>query len=264
MTTESGQAIVISPDTVRKKADEVAALEKKAAAAKQELAAMVTLVRLSGHGDWVTPQIDLIFKTGDSVTLVEFKNLASREGSWTFEIGRVLANADKGLTLSEIKEALQQTHLAERTRTNPNGFYNGVDRLEKAGEVVKYKGRVFATARYEEFMERVKRGEVEDLSGEDDKQTIAAALVDIISRHPNGIVAGDIVAEASKPPISASAASVYNNLSKVYARKLVRRDSGTYYPLNEMGRSQNTESGPETGEVAASPIGSQSSRKLLL
>ena len=257
VVTESGDIITISADTVRHKVEEVKALEMKVTAAKEELRMLAGYLKALGKAEWLPENLTLLTAEENRSPFAPAQNkgrLRSEHGTWTSELLRIISDAPNGMTYAEIKDALADTVLAHRLIENPTGFYNGVARLEKINEAVKYKGRLFSRFMYQEFTEKVKRGEVEDLSGEVEKPTIAAALVDIINRHPEGVTPSEIVAEAGRPPVDASPASVYNNLSKVAARRMAIRDGGKYYPLNEMGRSQVTESSPDAGGVAAPPV----------
>lgn len=254
--TESSDIITISADTVRQKVDEVKLLEMKVVAAKDELRMLAGYLKALGKSEWLPSEVMVLTAEGTQRLAIPVRKGPPRSdsGTWSSEIYRAVANATEGMTFAEIKAAMAETDIGTRLTTNPNGFYNGIARLEKLGDVVKYKGRLFSRQMYNEFKVKVARGEVEDLSGEGDKPTVAAALVEIINRHPEGITPREMVAEAGRPPVDASPASVYNNLSKVAARRMAVRDGGKYYPLNEMGRSQVTESSPDAGGVAAPPV----------
>lgn len=257
--TDSGQSIVISPGTIRQKADEVSALEKQAEAARKELNLLVAYLKAVGREEWVPSDLrsaDAVFTQGGTVMITQAK-YGSREGSWTGEIGTVLARYPEGATYAEIKAGLEDSVIGARLKSNPAGFYNGVDRLIKYGEAVKYKGRVFSTPHHEAFLERVRRGEAPDLSGEEGKQTVGGALVEVIDRHPEGITPGEIIAEANRLALNIAPNTVYNTLSKILLAERVRRDSGKYYPLNEMGRSQVTESSPDAGGAPTPPVENQ-------
>jgi len=243
--SDSDANIVISAESVRQKADEVAELERKAAKGREELQLLVNYLRFIGRDDWVPSNLVILSREENS-----FQPLRNEPGTWTGETMRVLASAPNGVSLTAIRDALAKGELAERLKNNPNGFYNGVSRLESNGDAVRYKGMVFSKANYDAFMARLARGEVEDLSGEDERRTVADVLVEYIEKYSGGVATKQIVQDMVALGVVPSAASVYNVLSKIVRAERVRRDKGIYFPLNEMDRPQTTESGPETGQRA--------------
>lgn len=252
------EPIVISPATVRQKADEVAALERRVAAAREELSHLVAFLKAAGRADWIPDNLIIVSAAANQRAVLPGKARAEH-GTWTSEIRHILDKAPNGMTFEHIKLALEETPLADRLTSNPNGFYNGVSILEKRGEAAKYKGRVFTVPLLDAFKERVRAGEIEDLSGKEGAITVSEAAVELINQHPNGIKARDLTEALVRAKAAPSAGSVYNVLSKLATRGRVRRSEGVYYPLKENGPP---EGGPDTGEAGTSPIENRDHRQL--
>ena len=123
--------------------------------------------------------------------------------------------------MSELAAALKG-----KVKGRPEGIYNAIAKMAAKSSVVKHNGKIFAPGVFDEFMERVKRGEIEDAPAE--RPSISDTMVDFVDQNPNGVEAAEIV-KAMKA-IGMSPGTVYNNLSKIVAKGRVRREGKLYLP----------------------------------
>jgi hypothetical protein len=228
--SESEQ-IVISPETVREQARTVEGLERQAQEAREALNLLIGYLRATGKTDWIPASLANHATPAWGERKKKPGRAPAESGTWASEILLVIQNAADGMSAAEVKAAMADGRMAERLHASPNGFYNGVARLERNGDLVKYKGRLFARERMAEFLRRVADGEVADLTGRESGDTIIDQLVDFVAENDYGVTANQIVKGMTSTGMPAG--SVYNNLSKAVSKGRVRREGKLYYPLED-------------------------------
>lgn len=180
------------------------------------------------------------------------------ERAWT-DIVLALANGERGgRTARWFREAVSADPLlAERHAASLTGLHNALSRLALRGELLK-RGNLYYSP---ETLKMIEAGDLEEVEEEGETHSIASMLNEIIAKHPQGITAGDMVAEArSHPALAAKAeggtAFVYSFLSReVFRNRLIKDGDVYHFPSNRDGAPPaKASSAPTEGEGATSPI----------
>lgn len=235
------QQIVLSKEAVRKEWAAVLEAERQARVLRERFSLLAGYLRLTGNEDWVPVE------AAAAIGPPKMGRTKAERGTWTSEIMILLEDRADGIETGDLKTALSEGPMSERAHSSPNAFYNALSKLESQGVVKKYKGRVFTTARLDDFLARVERGEVQDLAGRSGAGTIVDALADVVAMHPEGISPRDVVKAVESQGVAAG--SVYNNLTKAMMKNRIRREGKLYFPPNEKGPPKG---GPDTGEAPTS------------
>jgi len=229
------EAIVLTPDGIRKRVEDQKALEKQAAEGRAGLEMLFGYLRLVGKSHWIPEGAET---ATDSEKGGHRTHRDESRITWTSEIVRALGQHPEGATNDNVREIIRVGPIGDRLRTNPNGYYTGVKRLEESGDLVRYKGRLFTRHLYDAFAEKVRRGEIGDIS-DDEQLNTAGILVAYINQHPEGIIPKQAVKDLEFQGVSQGA--IYNTLSKIAVKGRVRREGGKYYPLNNEAPSGHPE-----------------------
>ncbi|UCI25106.1 hypothetical protein [Mesorhizobium sp. B2-8-5] len=234
----SDSIITISEESVRHEGEQIALAFKEWEARKRAYDKLIEYLLVVGKEDWV-PASYVVPEVAGPKASHKTEGLTARNGpTWAGEVLRGLENYPDGATPSELLEVVRQGPMRENALNNPNGIYNAVSRLEKAGEIKRHNGRLFLPNRLDQFMERVHSGEIVDYHGSGD-ETNSDVLVRVISES-DGLEAGEIVEMMSKRGMSAG--SVYNTLSKIALKGRVRREGKLYLPVKNEALPEQSES----------------------
>lgn len=255
LAVAESKPIVLTREGVREEWEEVRKIERAAAERRARFTHLAQYLVGVGNSDWVPSEAAPVgehFKKGKP---------RAESGTWTSEILLIVEKEPDGVEMGRIRELLAKGVMAGKMLQNPNGFYNGVKRLEDLGNVVRYKGRVFTTEHMADFLARVERGEVAEPDGRAGSRTIIDMLADFINHRPEGMTAREMVRAMEEEGMASG--SVYNNLSKAVNKNRIRREGNRYYPLKENEPPQDTGSGSETGGDAPT-IEDQAAYKRLL
>jgi hypothetical protein len=180
------------------------------------------------------------------------------ERAWTDIVLALINDERGGRTARWFREAaLNDPLLAERHEASPTGMHNALSRLAARGELEK-RGNLYYLP---STLESIEAGELEAEEDEGETHSIAGLLNEIVARHPRGITAGEVVAEARKHPALAakavgSTAFVYSFLSRETFRGRLIKDGDVYrFSSKRDGASTaHTDDAPVAGEGRTSPI----------
>lgn len=182
--------------------------------------------------------------------------------SWTREISRILRENAGPVGFRELRAEIERGPLAERMARSDKGFYGAVGKLEKRGDLVKYKGWLFDPGAFRTFQHELAAGMRDDLEDKTHQRSspMGNRILEILSRHPNGIESKRLVEELKRDPafadvIKRNATSAYNVFTRLVKRGEIRKEGRVYYPLKE---NDPPLGGSDTGEVEAPPNERQS------
>lgn len=174
------------------------------------------------------------------------KEIAKRRSggkSWTATIRRIVNARGSYMSYAEVKDEVAKTHLGETLKRTEKAFYGGIKKLCDRGELVKHNGHLFAPKAYQEFMEDLRAGRVEDLQdtrGPDGgRSPNEIAIERFLVRHPNGATTGQIVYHLLNDPpadleVTTNKKSIYNLLSRQKKNgALIKRGERYYLPKDE-------------------------------
>jgi hypothetical protein len=184
--------------------------------------------------------------------------------SWTATMLRLIKRADRGLAYAELKELVLDTHLGETLARTDKAFYGGIRKLEKAGDIIKYKGYLFSSATYKKFKADLAVGLIEDLpdisSQREGESPNEIAVRRFVAEQPNGVSTAAIVNHLlNNPPsdlvITKNRNSIYNLLSRWRRKGTLFKREGKYFlpPQENEAPTGNAEGASETGG-AATPL----------
>jgi hypothetical protein len=154
----------------------------------------------------------------------------------------------------EAKAEVLKSDLAEKFQQSDKGFYNAIARLNKAGDIVAYKGHLFAPAAYQKFKEDLAAGRVRDLRVENaaHRSPIGEATLDILRRRKAGAESGHLSWELKKNAefakiIEKNKTHPYNVFARLIKMRQVTKRGKRYYALREEAPS-SSEGAPNTSD----------------
>ncbi|WP_395820687.1 hypothetical protein [Devosia sp.] len=205
--------------------------EKQAAAAKRRVSVWIDFLRTEGRSDWIPSNLVLLSQEDHRRVSGKKGKAPAERGTWTAEVLYELAELAQGATPLELRAIMLKGQMADRMKSNINGFYNALARLTEAGKVVKHRGHLFTSETYAAFKERVLKGEVADHPEELERPaTMVDLTVSLIGEHPQGIEVSEIIEKMMAAGHVDNAGSIYNVMSKLNNKGLVRREGRKYFP----------------------------------
>lgn len=173
-----------------------------------------------------------------------------REGTWMTEIMRVLADEERGASYDDLKAGIELGAFAERLKQSDKGLYGGVAKLEATGELVKYKGRLFASGAFQTFQARLAAGEIEDITEVEKSRPspMAEAILSFVFSH-GPAASRDIVDHLRgmhdfEAVVNKNRTSAYNVITRLVDRNQLQKKDGHYY----IGKNDSGGSASDDGE----------------
>lgn len=158
-----------------------------------------------------------------------------REVTWMTEIMRVLSEEARGASYEDLRAGIELGPLSERLAQSDKGLYGGVAKLEAAGELSKYKGRLFTTGLFADFQQKVLAGEMEDISEVEKARPspMGDAILYFINANP-GAASRDVVEhlramQEFEAVVNKNKTSAYNVLTRLVERRQLLKQDGSYY-----------------------------------
>jgi len=159
-----------------------------------------------------------------------------RERTWMTEIMAVLANEERGASYDDLKAGIELGPFAERLKQSDKGLYGGVGKLEATGELVKYKGRLFASAAFQAFQTRLAAGEIEDISEVEKARPspMANEILKYLTENGRPASSREIVdhlkgVEAFAAVVNKNSSSAYNVINRLLNRGEIGKQDGLYH-----------------------------------
>jgi hypothetical protein len=186
-------------------------------------------------------------------------------GEWKPIIRLIVQTAPaQPVSYSEAKAEILKSELADKFQKSDKGFYNAIARLNKAGEIIAYKGHLFAPDVFRKFQEDLAAGRVRELrmANAAHRSPMGEATLDILSRRKAGAESGHLIWELRKNPEFAAAIDKnkthpYNVFARlVKTGEVIKRGKRYYYPRSEKEAPSNPESAPISSESRDAAQGS--------
>jgi hypothetical protein len=156
-------------------------------------------------------------------------------GTWTGTIRGILEKVGGGLTYEELRAEVMKTDLGEKLQQNDKSFYGAIARLADGEHLVRHKGRVFASAAYEQFMKDVAAGKAADTTAPlaAHKSPMTDAVRAFLKTREYGAVSGEIVSELKKnpefvPTLERNKTHIYNILARLKSRDEIIKKGERY------------------------------------
>jgi hypothetical protein len=188
--------------------------------------------------------------------------------TWPHLIEEGVRNSGQGIRQKELLDQLRAGPYGQRLVESESGYYNAIQKVLRRKQIIKRGDWLFTPAQYDQYMDRLGKGEVQDVAEEADYGSPAAAeAVRFISARP-GSKSIDVIKaiwEAHSEPNPPSKTSLYNMLARLVEQRKVRKDDqGRFYPaqMTEAPEALPSEASA-AGEVGASPDDAQPSLRLV-
>lgn len=136
---------------------------------------------------------------------------------------------EDGATYDDIREAILKSPLADKYRKSDKGFYTGLAKLKRRGELVDHNGYVFTPANLEIYRRKVAAGLKPDKSrdpGSEKRDSPVYHLVlEEIAKTP-GLIAKDVIArirerDERSRTLTENENSVYNAIARLKKRGVI-------------------------------------------
>lgn len=193
--------------------------------------------------------------------------------TWATEVLRAVQQSERGfLSYEGIREALRNGPLAEKLARTDKSFHGAVAKLHESGDLVRHNEHAFMPDVYQEHMEKVRRGQTEDVRPQNParRSPLQDCIVEALEAADQELAGSDIIKfiiRSGPSKISRSVRNspngVYNALGRMTDRgDLVKNEEEKTYRLPKKGDAENeispsSEDDEETaGEAATSLNGS--------
>lgn len=141
-----------------------------------------------------------------------------------------LAEAPKGMTYDELREAILKTELADQLKSNPNGFYNAIARLKHGDAAVMLGNRLIMP----EALERLSSEERAELEEEEGGSTAMALILNTVKSFGRPMQPATCIEMVNDVQPDIRAGRIYAGLSRFVQRgQLARTSDGRYYVPGE-------------------------------
>ncbi|MCH7805935.1 MAG: hypothetical protein IH995_02160 [Proteobacteria bacterium] len=190
----------------------------------------------------------------------------SKSETWTNTILRIVEEAGRKMSYSEVKDEVRKTHLGDTLSRTEAAFYGALKKLEDREKLVRHRGWIFTPGIYEQFKRDVAEGKAVDVPSGTFKNQEShnwLAVERFLKNRPNGAMASEIVNHLINDPppdlnVTKNKNSIYNLLAR--QRKnghLDWRDDRYYLPRKK-------DEAPDSDEPDASDNHSSSGNGTLL
>lgn len=194
-----------------------------------------------------------------------------KAGTWMHAVAEIVLQHPEGISYDGIRERMTgELGKSIKENATAKGFYGALRRLERDEIIVRHRGHAFTPAGFKRYSDKVERGEVEAVRGNDYSHSpIADAIKAYIGKH------GPAKAAALRDHLSGIAqfaesmkngSAIYNVLTRLVDRGelLHDRELAVFSLPNENGAPNDKVAGaPEAGEVGASPNENRSLFRLI-
>jgi hypothetical protein len=162
------------------------------------------------------------------------------KGTWTRAIRTALSAHFRGIAIPKLKAELSRGELGDLIQGNDKGFYGAIDKLQRQGELQKYKGRIFSKENFESFQNRVLLGEEADIPDSEHNDSRSSpfmvATLDLIQSHRSGIDSASLIAKLGLIPelkgFLKNKTYAYNVFKRFVDRGQVKKIDSKFYPLD--------------------------------
>ena len=181
---------------------------------------------------------------------------------WKSVIREIALTSNGPVSYAEAREEIKKTKLAERLESSDKGFYGAIAKLNKAKEIVAYKGHIFAPAVFAKFKADLDAGWTKDLkiANAAHHSPMGEAIAKMMRSRPNGAESGHIIWELRKnsefaEAIEKNKTHPYNVLARMLSKGELKKRGKRYY-------SPEVEAPPEPGGASKlfDELGNSSSR----
>lgn len=210
------------------------------------------------------PQVTAYFMPAPDVSAI-IPRRRGPESEWKPIIRMIVETAPaQPVSYSDAKTEILKSDLAEKFKQSDKGFYNAISRLAKAGEIVSYKGHLFAPAAFQKFKEDFAAGLVRDLKIENSahRSPMGEATLNILSQRKAGAESGHLIWELRKNQEFAAAIDKnkthpYNVFARlVKTGEIIKRGKRYYHPRSEREAPSDPEGAPISSESRDAAQGS--------
>jgi hypothetical protein len=164
------------------------------------------------------------------------KSKRPERSEWKRTIRELTLASTAPLPYGELRQKINATPLAERLAQSEKGFYHAISKLSKAGDIVAYKGHVFAPALFEKFQQDLRSGRVLDLKipNAAHNSPMGDAIKEMMCKRPTGATSGNMIWELRKNPefaavIDRNKTHPYNVIRRLYDRGVLQKRGKRYY-----------------------------------
>lgn len=194
-----------------------------------------------------------------------------KAGTWMHAIAEIVLNHPEGISYSDLRAKLPDP-FRESVRRNPRikAFYGALRRLEIDEVIARYRNHAFTPAGFKRYMDKIERGEAEQVKGNDPRHSpMADEVKAFLASHGASKVAAirDHLCSFSHFRDSMkNHSAIYNVLRRLVDREELVHDkeAATYsLPGQEKAPDGNPAGALIAGEGATSPTNIQPSLRLI-
>ena len=192
-------------------------------------------------------------------------------GEWNPLISMIALTSDRPVSYPEAREEIRRLRpdLAEHMdQTEFKGFYHAIRRMTKSGEIVSYKGHIFAPDLFRKFKADLDAGLINDIDVPNAayRSPVGEAILAILERRRAGAESGHLIWELQKDPelaavITRNKSHAYNVIKRLKDRgQIINRGKRYFHASPRTEAPPNAEGASNrTGEGGASPNPGQGS-----
>ena len=183
-----------------------------------------------------------------------------KPGTWMHAVAEVVLLHPEGISYDDLRERMTG-ELGKMVRDNPStkGFYGALRRLERDEIIVRHRNHAFTPAGFKRYTDKVERGEVDPVTGNDYRHSPMADAIKAYIREQGPAKAAALRQHlASMPQFRESMrnhSAIYNVLKRLVEREeLFHDEQASTFALMERNEAPpgSTSGASEPGEAATS------------
>jgi hypothetical protein len=150
------------------------------------------------------------------------------EKPWTDTILEIVERNSLGVTTSELKVEILNTHLGERLQQTGTAFYGAIKKLKERKKIVSHNGRLYTPSTLSQFIKVTGSQALED-NGSNRSSPTKDAIIRFLERKGSATApAAEIMRMLRQNGKEINNASLYNLLSKMTKRGELVKANGAY------------------------------------
>lgn len=166
------------------------------------------------------------------------RRFSLRKGTWMVAVHHWVNSATSGLSATDLREIIAtDPTFSARFAESEKGYYHALSRLQKAGEIIRHKGRYYSPASFADHQKRVAAGQAVDDEAppaNSGHSPMGEAILDIVSVVP-GVRGPQIIRLLRTDPefndaLARHNTGAYNAISRLIRRGALERRDGQCFP----------------------------------